>query len=133
MILAGDTVRIYPHGSPDQAATGRVVMCGKHQKMIIIRFETQPPFARSPGPDATFQALGIFFFGHRHLVGPWIEWFREGHYEIETAEIIEEGKAIHCLRCGMTSHSGQDVSNLYCGKCHRFHEPTAIRGMEHWV
>jgi len=34
----------------------------------------------------------------------------------------QEGLAIKCLRCGMVSHNLNDVAQLYCGNCHRFHE-----------
>jgi hypothetical protein len=30
--------------------------------------------------------------------------------------------AIHCKFCGRVSHNVNDVVNLYCGFCHRFHE-----------
>jgi hypothetical protein len=33
-----------------------------------------------------------------------------------------EGIAIRCRTCGMISHNQNDVRNLYCGKCHKFHE-----------
>ena len=38
-----------------------------------------------------------------------------------TYEIIDSGKAIHCLICGMTSYSPMDVLHRFCGRCHRFH------------
>jgi hypothetical protein len=31
-------------------------------------------------------------------------------------------KSIRCDTCGLTSHNSNDVKNLYCGFCHRFHE-----------
>ncbi len=36
--------------------------------------------------------------------------------------IPKDGLSIKCLLCGMTSHNQDDVLNLYCGHCHRFHE-----------
>jgi hypothetical protein len=36
--------------------------------------------------------------------------------------IVEGGRAIYCLTCGMTSHNPHDVENRYCGNCHKFHE-----------
>lgn len=41
---------------------------------------------------------------------------------IRTHEIVEGGRAIKCLKCGMTSWHPKDVEHLYCGNCHRFHE-----------
>lgn len=40
----------------------------------------------------------------------------------KTYEIVENGKAIKCLRCGKTSWHFEDVRHLYCGMCHQFHE-----------
>ena len=37
-------------------------------------------------------------------------------------EIVEEGQAIKCLTCGMTSWHPEDVRHRYCGNCHVFHE-----------
>jgi hypothetical protein len=38
-----------------------------------------------------------------------------------TYEIVDNGKAILCLRCMRISHHPTDVKNRYCGFCHRFH------------
>jgi len=40
-----------------------------------------------------------------------------------TYELLEEeGRpAIRCLVCGLVSHHPDDVDNLYCGRCHKFH------------
>jgi hypothetical protein len=35
-------------------------------------------------------------------------------------------RSITCHRCGMTSYNSQDVVNLWCGKCNRFHLDQAI-------
>ena len=40
---------------------------------------------------------------------------------IQSYEILEDGKAIKCYRCGMVSHNINDVEQLYCGHCHQFH------------
>lgn len=40
--------------------------------------------------------------------------------------ILEEGKAIRCQTCGLTSWHPEDVKNRYCGKCHVFHEDAEI-------
>jgi hypothetical protein len=39
-----------------------------------------------------------------------------------TYEIVEEGQAIKCLVCGLTSWHPQDVEYRFCGKCDRFHD-----------
>ncbi len=39
-----------------------------------------------------------------------------------THELLAHGGAIKCLRCGMVSHNLNDVAQLYCANCHRFHE-----------
>jgi hypothetical protein len=40
-----------------------------------------------------------------------------------TYQIGPSGKTILCLTCGKISHHPMDVANLYCGHCHKFHEP----------
>jgi hypothetical protein len=30
---------------------------------------------------------------------------------------------IRCRFCGLTSYNLRDVEELYCGHCHRFHDP----------
>jgi len=35
-------------------------------------------------------------------------------------EIVENGTAITCKKCGMTSYSRNDVEHRYCGNCHEF-------------
>lgn len=39
-----------------------------------------------------------------------------------TYEIINNGAAIKCLVCGMTSYNTNDIEQKYCGHCHQFHE-----------
>ena len=29
---------------------------------------------------------------------------------------------IRCLLCGLRSYHPEDIANLYCGRCHIFHE-----------
>ncbi|MEW6304867.1 MAG: hypothetical protein AB1705_15435 [Verrucomicrobiota bacterium] len=40
---------------------------------------------------------------------------------VKTYELVNDGAAIKCLRCGMTSYHPQDVAHKYCGNCHVFH------------
>jgi hypothetical protein len=35
--------------------------------------------------------------------------------------ILDGGKAIKCMACGMTSHHPRDVEQRYCGNCKKFH------------
>ena len=39
-----------------------------------------------------------------------------------TYQLVENGRAIKCLECGMTSHNANDVRELYCGNCRKWHE-----------
>lgn len=39
-----------------------------------------------------------------------------------THRVSNDKSSILCLLCGMWSWHPEDVSNLYCGKCHKFHE-----------
>jgi hypothetical protein len=36
--------------------------------------------------------------------------------------ILDDGAAIKCTTCGMTSHNPNDVRFRYCGNCHTFHD-----------
>lgn len=38
-----------------------------------------------------------------------------------TFEILEDGHAIRCRVCGMTSHNSEDVAYRYCGNCKQYH------------
>jgi hypothetical protein len=35
--------------------------------------------------------------------------------------LVEDGKAIMCLKCGMVSNYDTDVQQRYCGNCDQFH------------
>ena len=35
--------------------------------------------------------------------------------------VVDDHRAIKCLRCGLTSHNVHDVEALYCGYCGVFH------------
>lgn len=39
-----------------------------------------------------------------------------------THEIVEDGRAIRCLKCGKVSYNQNDVTVRYCGFCHIFHD-----------
>ena len=40
-----DRVKVYPHGSPDQAATATVLLFSANQRSIAVAFDDKPPFA----------------------------------------------------------------------------------------
>ena len=71
--------------------------------------------------DATILRVGEA--GYRHTA----EMLRLGNdpENDDKYELLDEGRAIKCLSCGLISHNPNDVANLYCGKCHRFHEDPA--------
>lgn len=46
-----------------------------------------------------------------------------------TYEIVEGGRAIKCLLCGLTSYHPKDVEHRFCGKCDLFHEDLRLQRM----
>jgi hypothetical protein len=42
-------------------------------------------------------------------------------------ELMHGGTAIRCRECGLVSYSPRDVSERYCGKCHKFHDDSPRR------
>ncbi len=42
--------------------------------------------------------------------------------ETKTYEILEEGRAIKCLVCGLTSWHPKDIAHRYCDNCSQFHD-----------
>lgn len=125
MIQTGDIVRVHPHGHSDQNALGIVALISGNQRSIAVAFKDQPPFVIIPG-GALLGPGGVQLLAWRGPISLWVEIFAGGHYEIETAEILDGGRAIHCFRCGMTSHNAGDVENRYCGNCKREHDPVAV-------
>jgi hypothetical protein len=84
VLAKGQRVRVYPHGSPDQAAVGDVLLISGNQRSIAVRFDHLPPFAFGPAlPHIGVSAEGIVLLAYRLEVGPWIEVKNQGHYEIE--------------------------------------------------
>ena len=82
----GEAVRVYPHGSPDQAATGSIIMISQNERAIAVAFGDKPPFAK--GTVAFHSEFGVVFLAMRTTLngetwGPWIETANGGHYEIE--------------------------------------------------
>jgi hypothetical protein len=88
----GDIVQVYPHGHPDQAADGTVVMISMNKLSIAVSFGDKPSFASAHWKMASHPQHGIVLLAHRYAVngipiGPWIEVFDGGHYEIEGAPV----------------------------------------------
>lgn len=87
MIAKGDRVRVYPHGSPDKAATGVALLISGNQRSIAVLFEHLPPFAFYSGPIAICDGGPLLIALRGELngqpCGPWIEVGGGGHYEIE--------------------------------------------------
>lgn len=82
---AGEKVRVYPHGSPDQAADGKVILCSENERSIAVAFDHLPPFVFQKAPVVGVHAEhGVVLMAYRHEIGPWIELAGGGHYEIET-------------------------------------------------
>jgi len=48
-----------------------------------------------------------------------------GKGQIRTYRLLDDGRAIECRRCGLTSHNLNDVRELFCGNCRLFHTHTA--------
>jgi ribosomal protein L37E len=48
-------------------------------------------------------------------------------------ELLEEGKAIKCRRCGKISHNPGDVLNHYCAHCHVSHDDIWPPARKAWV
>jgi hypothetical protein len=86
---AGDQVRVYPHGSPDQAAIGEIVLLSAKGSAIAVSFgEKYVPFMTGATGMALHLEYGKMFLATRTILngaawGPWVESFNHGHYEIE--------------------------------------------------
>ena len=44
----------------------------------------------------------------------------EGYVFVESERLHQKG--ITCLTCGKTSYHPEDIKNLYCGFCNKFHK-----------
>lgn len=64
----------------------------------------------------------------------WLRWvFSSNTPKTEAGkgqsyEIVKDGKAIHCLLCGLTSHHPEDVRQRFCVRCNYFHRLTLRPG-----
>jgi hypothetical protein len=50
-----------------------------------------------------------------------------------TFQILEDGKAIKCCRCGNISRDPNDVENHFCGRCHASHDDIWPPARRAWV
>ena len=85
---AGDKVKVYPHGSPEESAVGEVAMFSSNGCAIAVVFGDKPPFFRVEDGYAIHLNLGATMLARRVELdgrpwGPWVEMFHKGHYEIE--------------------------------------------------
>lgn len=62
----GQRVNVYPHGYAYMATQGTVALISGNQKAIAVELKD-----------------GVTFFAFRYDIGPWIELFNNGHYEID--------------------------------------------------
>ncbi len=88
----------------------------KSPAYIMEKFERYCLFDRD---DEFIWGLDSFNFAK---LRKWVEkWLKSGL----TYEIVENDKGqkgIKCLYCGLTSWNENDIKNLYCENCHKFHE-----------
>ena len=83
----GDTVLVHPHGSPEQATVGKIVVISANQRSIAVAFEHLPPFAFETAPVIGIHLEhGFMFLACREEAGPWRELAGGGHYEIEVSQ-----------------------------------------------
>jgi hypothetical protein len=54
-------------------------------------------------------------------------------YGDPTFQILEDGHAIKCCRCGFVSRNRKDIENHYCGRCHISHDDIWPPGRRAWV
>ena len=85
MIAVGDTVRVYPHGSPEQVAEAVVDLISRNERSIALHFTEKPPFAtiKDGGILLNTETFSITMLLRRERYGPWVEVMGGGHYEIE--------------------------------------------------
>lgn len=83
----GDRVRVHPHGQPEESAEGTIIMISGNQRSIAVAFgEEKPPFVKPLESGMSIhRELGFVLLAMRYEVGPWIELYNGGHYEIEGA------------------------------------------------
>jgi hypothetical protein len=78
----GDVVRVYPHGKEQHAVEATVIVVSKNERSIAVALGNIPPLWKSLGYTVHLEH-GVVLVAYRQDVGPWIELFNGGHYEIE--------------------------------------------------
>jgi hypothetical protein len=83
-----DVVKVYPHGKPEERVDGRVVMISENQRAIAVALADPPPWWKPIDGLPLILEHGFTLLARRVELngqpwGPWIEVFRQGHYEIE--------------------------------------------------
>jgi len=79
----GDSVRVYPHGKPNVNAVGTIILISSNQRSIAVGFGEKPPFAILKNGITIHREFGVTLIAMRYGVGPWVEIYGGGHYEIE--------------------------------------------------
>lgn len=87
MIQNDDVVRVWPHGSPDRWADGKVQIISKNQRSIAVVFDDKPPFVVDKSGGMLVSFAGLTMMATRSELrgkpwGPWIEMMGGGHFEI---------------------------------------------------
>jgi hypothetical protein len=90
LIKRGDQVTVHPHGNSDKKAVAKVLMVSPNNLSIALMFDDMPPFAIVSGGMLIHPDYGVVMMAGREAsdgrpIGPWVELFGGGHYEIEPA------------------------------------------------
>ncbi len=91
-MMNGQTVWIYPHGSPGQAVEARIDLLSNNGRSIALRLRGKPDWCRIDGglllhqEDFRAEMLLLREAIDGQPIGPWQEIFRGGQYEIEESE-----------------------------------------------
>lgn len=83
----GDTVWIYPHGSPRESFAATIDLLSSNGRSIALRLHGKPPWCQiADGFILHQEDFRIAMLLYREKVGPWIEVVHHGHYEIEESK-----------------------------------------------
>ena len=83
----GDTVWVYPHGSPREAVAATVDILSGSGRSIALRLHERPEWCRIEDGFLVHKEDGrIEMLLSSYPVGPWVEIFRGGHYEIDETQ-----------------------------------------------
>lgn len=87
-MATGSYVSVYPHGSPELAVVGHVVLLSANGLSIAVALGDPPGFKVSGDGALLHPTHGIMLLAHRVKLngkpwGPWIEILNKGHFEIE--------------------------------------------------